>query len=242
MGRQKMRRKVYAPLRRAGLEVIEGGVPEHALPAFVIGAVVSCGPGTGRRDAYLDYDAPRLVERANQGWYELASDFGLFGADREFLLALPAHCYGAQAASRHRRHVWRRVRLLDDWDVMGAACAIDLGPSAHGYPEYILGAGAGHPGFGMLSLDSSVAVVGTTWQTGITSLAVPDPGGKEVVRAMLEGAATREWDPREEWFMGAPRAKRAEALAWLRHHGWTGTPQVAPEPIGWVLRHLPVES
>ncbi|WP_328960693.1 hypothetical protein [Streptomyces virginiae] len=57
------------------------------MPAFAIGMAVSCGPGPGRRDAHLDHDAPRLVERADQGWYELVSAFGLFGADREFLRA-----------------------------------------------------------------------------------------------------------------------------------------------------------
>lgn len=122
-----MQRKVYAPLRRAGLEVVEGGVPAMPLPVFAVGMAASCGPETGRRDAYFDYADPNLIEHANRGWYELAASAGLFGTDHEFLLALPAHRYSARAASRHRRSVWCRVRLLDDWDVMGAACAIRLG-------------------------------------------------------------------------------------------------------------------
>ncbi|MFF2045876.1 hypothetical protein ACFVVX_36190 [Kitasatospora sp. NPDC058170] len=218
MGRQEMRRKVYAPLRSAGLKVLEGGVPETQLPAFVVGAAISCGPATGRRDAYFDYDTPNLIEHANQAWYELAMSSGLFGTDREFLLALPANLYSAKAASRHRRSVWRRVRLLDDWDIMGAACAIRLGMSEHGYPEHLLGSRAGRPEFAMLSLDSTVAVLGTTWETGISSLAVPNPGDTEPVQRMLDWAATRVWDPREEWLMGAPRMEREEALAWLRHN------------------------
>ncbi|MFZ3551709.1 hypothetical protein ACODT3_39970 [Streptomyces sp. 4.24] len=165
----------------------------------------------------MEYDTPNLIEQANQAWYELARSSGLFATDREFLLALPANLYSAKAASRHRRAVWRRVRLLDDWDVMGAACAIRLGMSEHGYPEHLLGSRAGHPGFAMLSLDSTVAVLGTTWETGISSLAVPNPGDTEPVQRMLDWAATRVWDPREEWLMGAPRMDREEALAWLRH-------------------------
>ncbi|MEV5687622.1 hypothetical protein AB0L68_31260 [Streptomyces sp. NPDC052164] len=188
------------------------------MPMFAVGATVSCGDGTGRRDAYVDFDDPFLIERANQGWYDLATSFRLFGADREFLLALPAHRHSARAACRHRQSVWRRVRLPDDWDVMGAACAIGRGTSEHGYPEHLLGSGAGRPEFAMLSLDSTVALIGTTWQSGISSLAVPDPSDTEPVRNMIDWVATREWDPREEWFMGAPRSDRAEALAWLRRN------------------------
>ncbi|MEE1792571.1 hypothetical protein PUR28_17650 [Streptomyces sp. BE308] len=105
------------------------------------------------------------------------------------------------------------MRLLDGWDVMGAACAIVRGTSEHGYPEHLLGSGAGRPEFAMLSLDSTVALIGTTWQSGISSLAVPDPSDTEPVRNMIDWVATREWNPREEWFMGAPRSDRAEALA-----------------------------
>lgn len=204
-----MRRKLHAPLRRAGLQVLEGGVPKCPLPVFAVGATVSCGDGTGRRDMYVDFDAPSLIERANQGWYELATSFRLFGADREFLLALPAHLHSARAASRHRKSVWRRVRLLDDWDVMGAGCAVSRGMNEHGYPEHLLGSGAGRPEFAMLSLDSTVAVIGTTWQNGISSLAVPNPSDTEPVRNTIGWAATSEWDSRSD---------RAEALAWLRHH------------------------
>ncbi|MET9888312.1 hypothetical protein ABZZ20_35395 [Streptomyces sp. NPDC006430] len=216
MGRQEMRRKVYGPLWRAGLEVIEGGIPENPLPVFAVGMAASCGKETGRRDAYFDYDDPYLIEHANQGWYDLATSVGLFGADREFLLALPAYRYSQRAASRHRKSVWRRVRLLDHWDVMGAACAIRLGMTEHGYPEHLLGSRAGRPEFAMLSLDSTVALLGTTWQTGISSLAVPSPGDTEPVRSMLNSAANKVWDPREEWFMGDPRSERSEALEWLQ--------------------------
>ncbi|MEV7684121.1 hypothetical protein AB0O64_37130 [Streptomyces sp. NPDC088341] len=200
-------------MSRAGLEVLEKGAPESPLPVFAATHAVSCGPETGRQDAYVEYDDPHLIERANRGWYELATSSGLFTADREFLLALPAHRYSAQAADRHRRHVWRRVRLLDHWDVMGAACAIRLGTSAYGYAEHLLGGGAGRPGFVMLSLDSGVAVSGTTWQAGISSLAVPNPGRAEVIRRMLDHAANAG----EDGFTVDPRADRAEALAWLRH-------------------------
>ncbi|MCX4967135.1 hypothetical protein OHA98_20545 [Streptomyces sp. NBC_00654] len=91
------------------------------------------------------------------------------------------------------------------------------GASEHGYPEHLLGSRAGRPEFAMLSLDSTVAVLGTTWEAGISYLAMPDPGDTKPVQRRLDWAATRVWDPREEWFMGAPRTEREEALAWLRH-------------------------
>ncbi|MYW03032.1 hypothetical protein [Streptomyces sp. SID3343] len=124
MGKQEMHRKVCAPLRKAGLKVLEGGAPKTRLPAFVVGAAIGCGPETGRRDAYFDYDAPNLIEYANQAWCEPAMSSGVVGTDRGFLLAPPANPDSAKAPSRHRRSVWRRVRPLDDRDIMGAACGI----------------------------------------------------------------------------------------------------------------------
>jgi hypothetical protein len=201
-----MRRKVFEPLRRAGLEVLEGGVPRAPLPVFAVAATVGCGQETGRRDAYVGFGEPDLIGQANRGWYELAVSFGLFGADREFLLALPAHRYHPRV-DLCQPYVWRRVRLLDDWDVMGAACGIRRGRSVLGFDDCLLGSRAGRPEFSMLSLDSTVSVVGTTWQGGIGSLAVPDPGDTEPVRRLIDYEASQAEDMRE---------RRLDAMAWLR--------------------------
>ncbi|MEU6235157.1 hypothetical protein [Kitasatospora sp. NPDC047058] len=208
MGRQEMRRKVHEPLRRAGLEVLEGGVPEAPLPVFAVGVTVGCGEGTGRRNATVGFDDPHLVERANRDWYELATSSGLFGPDREFLLALPARRYNPRV-DLDQPYAWRRVRLLDRWDVMGAACAIRRGRNVLGFDDCVLGSRAGRPEFRMLSLDSSVSLVGTTEQHAIGSFTVPDPGGTEAVRRLLDWAANgAEWS----------REQRAAAVAWLRRH------------------------
>ncbi|MFD0351452.1 hypothetical protein ACFQ0M_46145 [Kitasatospora aburaviensis] len=176
---------------------------------FAVGATVGCTHGeTGRQDAFTAFDDPHLIEHANRGWHELALSFGLFGADREFLLALPAHRYNPRV-DVDRPYVWRRVRLLADWDVMGAACAIRRGRSVLGFDECLLGSRAGRPEFAMLSLDSTVSLVGTTWQDGIGSLAVPDPGSAEPVRRLLAWVAGGE-----EW----SRDHRAAAVAWLQHN------------------------
>ncbi|NUU23736.1 MAG: hypothetical protein HOV68_19875 [Streptomycetaceae bacterium] len=61
----------------------------------------------------------------------------------------------------------------------------------------------------MLLLDGTVAVLGTTWQHGISSLAVPHPAGAGPVRRFIEYVAFTADDLRD-W--------RAEAQAWLRFH------------------------
>ncbi|MGW1765547.1 hypothetical protein ACWCQL_15925 [Streptomyces sp. NPDC002073] len=201
-----MRRKVLEPLGRAGLEVLEGGVPEAPLPVFAVGATVGCGQETGRQDAYFDFGEPHLIERANRGWYELATSFGLFGSDREFLLALPAYRFNPRV-DMDQPYVWRRVRLLDGWDVMGAACGIRRGRDVLGFDTCLLGSRAGRPEFSMLSLDSTVSLCGTTWQGGISSFAVPDPGAQEPVRRLLDSAVTDA---------GWSHDQRTAAIAWLQ--------------------------
>jgi hypothetical protein len=185
------------------LEVLEGGVPEVPLPVFAVVATVSCGHETGRRDAYVGFDEPDLIGQANRGWYELATSFGLFDADREFLLALPAHRYNPRVDLR-QPYVWRRVRLLDDWDVMGAACGIRRGRSVLGFDDCLLGSRAGRPEFSMLSLDSTVSVVGTTWQDGISSLAVPHPGDTEPVRKLIDYETSQAEDMQEQRLDATP--------------------------------------
>ncbi|MEU4098680.1 hypothetical protein [Streptomyces sp. NPDC026673] len=113
MGRQEMHRKVHAPLKRAGLEVLEGGVPCTALPVSVMSAMAGCThEETGRQDTFVGFDDQQLIEQANRGWYALATSFGLFDASREFLLALPAHRYN------------RRVGLLHDRVTSELACPV----------------------------------------------------------------------------------------------------------------------
>lgn len=197
MGRQERARKLGGPLLRAGLEVLAGGVPESVLPVRAVGMSSHDSPEPGVRVAFLEYGAPRLVERANQQWYELAVSFGLLDEDREFLLALPGAALSVQQLERRMVNgpevhwVWRRVRLLERWDVMG------VGAAGH------LGVRSGHPAFMMLSLDGGAAVVGTTWEGGIGSIAVPDPAGRTATRRYLEWASTGDtrlfnlWEPRE---------------------------------------------
>ncbi|MFE5992150.1 hypothetical protein [Streptomyces sp. NPDC056453] len=70
---------------------------------------------------------PRLVERLNADWYDLAVSSGLFDHRREFLVKLPQGTRTHRNVLQHMHSgsdvpsVWTRVRLLRRWDIMGRA-------------------------------------------------------------------------------------------------------------------------
>ncbi|MEU9576949.1 hypothetical protein [Streptomyces chilikensis] len=176
MGVRERDRKVYRPLWRAGLEVLLDAVPTGTMP-FVA--------GYGAEDVaggfFHRYDTPRLVERLNADWYDLAVSSGLFDHGREFLVRLAQGARSHRAALRHLHDgdpapvLWTRVRLLDHWDVMGRGAA-----------SAFLGVRSGHPGFAMMALDGSVYIRASTGETGIDVLAVRHPDRSENVLRHLE--------------------------------------------------------
>ncbi|MDK9495760.1 hypothetical protein QEZ40_007053 [Streptomyces katrae] len=135
-------------LGRAGVGAVPGGVPEGVVPA-----VVGYGSAEVSGGVYVRYADPRLVEALNGCWYRLAVAEGLFGEGGDFLLMPP----GGEGG-------WRRVRLLEGWDLMGAGA------------ETVLGAGAGRPDFTALALDGGVAVVAASYAGGAGVHAVRRPG------------------------------------------------------------------
>ncbi|MCX4703684.1 hypothetical protein [Streptomyces sp. NBC_01373] len=177
MGIQERDRKVRRPLRRAGLEVIPNAVPDGTMP-FVHGyGAEEVGSGFSHR-----YDTPRLVEQLNEDWYDLAVSSGLLDQRREFLVQLPQGTRTHRAALRNMHGdgctapaVWTRVRLLERWDIMGRGAA-----------SAFLGVHAGHPGFAMMALDSSVYVHASTGEIGVDVLAVPHPDRSENILRHLE--------------------------------------------------------
>ncbi|MCX2182768.1 hypothetical protein KV205_19890 [Streptomyces sp. SKN60] len=192
MGRQERYRKVLRPLRRAGLEVIPDAVPASAIPHVL---------GYERERVFgfflVEYGDPQLVERLNEGWYDLAMSAGLLDENREFLVMLPRGTWTAAVDRRlrHRVHVWHRVRLLDRWDIMGAGAAT------------FLGIRAGHPGFAMLALDNSVWLLADTYESGVGVYAVRDPARSPGVLRDLERLA------REDVYKD--REFRRDVTAWL---------------------------
>ncbi|MFJ3880704.1 hypothetical protein ACIPW5_24975 [Streptomyces sp. NPDC090077] len=203
MGVRERERKVYRPLRRAGLEVIPDAVPDGIVP-FVGGyGGEDCSGGFSH-----PYDTPRLVERLNEDWYALAVSTGLFDHRREFLVMLPQGTRTHATVLRNMREgreaspaLWTRVRLLERWDVMG-----------RGAGSAFLGVRAGHPGFGMMALDGSVYLICSTGERGVDVAAVPHPHRSENVLRHLEWFAG--WD----YPVGNPELRRRIA-AWLAARG-----------------------
>ncbi|MER6961672.1 hypothetical protein [Streptomyces sp. NPDC000618] len=182
MGTQERDRKVYRPLRRAGLEVIPDAVPDGTMP-FVAGyRAEDVAGGFSHR-----YDTPRLVERLNEDWYDLAVSSGLLDDRREFLVQLPQGTRTHRAALQNLPSdsaaptLWTRVRLLDHWDVMGRGAA-----------SAFLGIHAGHPGFAMMALDGSVYVIASTGEIGGDVFAVRHPDRSENILQYLEGITLRD--------------------------------------------------
>ncbi|MEU9327870.1 hypothetical protein AB0D91_29375 [Streptomyces canus] len=183
MGVRERNRKVYRPLWRAGIEVIPNAVPDGLMP-FVVGyGAEDVVGGFSHR-----YDTPRLVERLNSDWYDLAVSSGLFDHRRQFLVQLPQGTRSHQAALRHLQGgshtapaVWTRVRLRERWDIMGRAAG-----------SAFLGVHAGHPGFAMMALDSSVYVHASTGEIGVDVLVVRHPDRSENVLRHLERIAVHD--------------------------------------------------
>lgn len=177
---------MYRPLRRAGLEVIPNDVPDSTMP-FVFGyRPEDIVGGFSHR-----YETPRLVERLNEDWYDLAVSSGLLDQRREFLVQLPqgTRTHGAALQDMHwgRRAAptaWTRVRLLDRWDIMGRGAA-----------SAFLGIRAGHPGFGMMALDSSVYISCSTGERGVDVVAVRHPDRSKNILQYLERFASRRDSP-----------------------------------------------
>ncbi|MFF5259824.1 hypothetical protein ACFY4C_12825 [Actinomadura viridis] len=180
-------------LRRCGLAP-RPGAPSAPLPSMVVGLAVSCGrhEDDHRVDsAQVPGDAPDRVARLNRDWYDLASAHGLFDADREFLVY-------------DRDGTPSRVRLLDDWDVMGEA-GVGLFTYAPGHPE-----------LGMASLDGRVALVATTWgDATASSLVLIDPAEAPTVQRHMSWIAAS---------VAATESQRAGLRAWRAHLQARGLP------------------
>ncbi|MCX5077955.1 hypothetical protein OG321_36510 [Streptomyces sp. NBC_00424] len=136
---------------------------ETGIPPYVAGMVTSCSTDEGRRDRTAAFDDPARVPKANADWFELATEFGLFSADRQFLLSISVPHPDA-ADDTDVEGVWGLVELTDGWDIMGAGCAAGITGSPYGCPAFVMSA-----------LDGSVFVQGTVWQDSIGTAVLPNP-------------------------------------------------------------------
>ncbi|MGC2996969.1 hypothetical protein ACPF8X_00775 [Streptomyces sp. G35A] len=164
------------------------------IPPYVAGMVTSCHPDEGRRDRTVALDDSARVPKANAGWFELATEFGLFSVDRRFLLSISVPSPDA-VDDTDVEGVWGLVELLDDWDIMGAGCALGVTGSQYGCPAFVMSA-----------LDGSVFVQGTVWQDSIGTAVLPHP---HRVQSLRDIASLNVGKPYRT------AAENEDTLAWL---------------------------
>ncbi|HEX5114836.1 MAG TPA: hypothetical protein VFW65_06535 [Pseudonocardiaceae bacterium] len=183
-------------LAAAGVTVLPGDVPPAPPPLVMVSVLVSCRSEDGRTDAWVDgwvhEENPDLVERANAGWFGLATEHGLFGTDREFLLGVPDDDGGRVLG-------WRRVRLRGEWDLVGAGAEL-------------LGSGAGRPEMTMSSLDGTVVMRISTYQSGVSSIVIAQPWRAPRLRGFMERLVELAARPDQ-----AGVAERSAADEWVRY-------------------------
>jgi len=167
--------QLTAKLASAGLVYIETVDGEASLlPPGLAATATSYREGDGWAGAGVDVDDPALIANANAGWFRLAVEGGLFkGIGSEFLVSV------TRAEGAEPNQWWARVSLAEPWDIMGAGAATG-----------ILGIVAGHPAFVMSSLDGTVVLRGTTWESEIGCLLVRNPHRIDAYRQFLERKIT----------------------------------------------------
>lgn len=158
-------------------------------PTLANAATGYAPPSGGWRRSVIERDAPDFVATANKGWFDLSREGGLFGDDREFLVAVEVQ--GGD-------FWWARVRLDESWDVVGAGSADALG------------IGFGAPEFVMLSVSGDVIVAGRTGDSSVGTVLVT--GFSDVV-GLCEHA---EW---KAGWQGTPQQEKAAIRRWLEAIG-----------------------
>ncbi|MEV7176126.1 hypothetical protein [Kitasatospora sp. NPDC093679] len=179
-----MNEKLNRRLSLAGLELIEIQAISVTLPPDPIWMVSACGEQDGAVDSFFDFSQADLINAANRAWFKMAQEIGLIGVDREFLLSIDLADEGESSVLR-----WARVRLGEDWDVMGA-----------GTESGTFGGPRGRPGFVMLSVDGSSAIAGMTWEgEGVIAIrGIPDLyRARPVVRSVTRMLARDSLSPEE---------------------------------------------
>ncbi|HZU57401.1 MAG TPA: hypothetical protein VFA06_16130 [Actinocrinis sp.] len=147
----------------AGLEFVERLRGEIRTPPLPGGSAAACGPEDGRFDGRLDevvdVDDPQFASKVNAGWFRMATEYGLFDEERGFLLCVDySDVYGEPQAE------WVRVRLREDWDLVGSGVApLGFGrfPATRGVVST--------PEFAMVSLDGRTLISTTLWGNGSAS-------------------------------------------------------------------------
>ncbi|MEV7012142.1 hypothetical protein [Streptosporangium sp. NPDC051022] len=173
--------EMAAMLAPAGLRFIERrNQDEVQLPSLPPGhSAASTGPEHGRFDSHpdeiADVDDPDMPDKVNASWFRMATEYGLFNEDREFLLAANYTEYD-ETYDGEDHIAWVQVRLLDGWDFV--ASEVDrLRSSMAGLltTRFV-------PEFTVASLDGRTMMNTTVWGDGTVSTIAICPSHKEEPR------------------------------------------------------------
>jgi hypothetical protein len=150
-------------LAAAGLEFVGRVRGEVRLPPLPGGSAAACRPADGRFDArpeeVIDVDDEQFAAKVNAGWIRMATEYGLFDEERSFLL-----CVGNPQVDSGSQTEWVRVRLREDWDLVGSEVAL------LGFGRFPAERGdRATPEFAMVSLDGRMLISTTLWGNGTVS-------------------------------------------------------------------------
>ncbi|MGY5061180.1 hypothetical protein ACWDFR_45360 [Streptomyces sp. 900105755] len=182
-------------LANAGLCLLgTADVADPLIPPTLATFASSCSSEDGAFGESVNLEDPELWRKANSEWHRLALGSGLFSeVNPHFLVAVK----GSDVNSV--QWWWVRVKLLDEWDIVGAGAA-----------SGILGNGPCRPSFVMLSLDGDAILRCDVGQESIDFSVVREPHRAQTLRR------------HGEWMAGSPRVDeltRAAIRRWLDSHG-----------------------
>ncbi|MFJ8832958.1 hypothetical protein [Micromonospora aurantiaca] len=150
---------IIGSLKTAGVDVVDFKWDSVGIPASAAWMLSACTEEEGREDVEFMFDDSSLIEGANAAWWNFANTGRLFDEEGRFLVSV-GPVDGEPSAGPH----WARVRLRDEWDVIGKG--VDWG---------VLGGPPGRPGFVMMALDERVIIGATTWTGFISVMRLANP-------------------------------------------------------------------
>ncbi|MFJ8852807.1 hypothetical protein [Streptomyces sp. NPDC102437] len=154
-------------LAASGLTLLGGEPVLATCPPEAATLASACGPEHGRIDEVVDLKRPNALQDVNAAWHRLATRFGLFGEQGEFLLFVNLGGDGDSDFS------WVRVKLRGGWNMAGATEGTINGPASDGLLT--------------MSPRGGVIIEGTTYEDGMASvLAVPNPHRALPIRRFSE--------------------------------------------------------
>ncbi|WP_329359217.1 hypothetical protein [Streptomyces sp. NBC_01483] len=160
--------EMAALIAPAGLHFVQRRRDDVLLPPLPQGySPASARPEHGRFDSHpdeiADVDAPDMADKINASWYRMATEYGLFDEDREFLLGVDYNTHSEDEGPQEDDWAWVRVRLLDGWDFVTSEVAqLRSGMATLFTTRFV-------PEFTAVSLDGRMMMNTTVWGNGTVS-------------------------------------------------------------------------